>query len=227
MTDVKEAQVAVPVINDSSAGLAQLYVDLNPLALKVRRNASFVLFYGLMLMCTAEGMFSLIAAAGVLCCAAPGSLGTAYAARFTRIMASIAAGISLAHILFLSSFAIVVMPHMPQAIERVCGPSPPDHPAFNAGPMSIALHAVTSQEAAADTVAFGISSASRKLQEVVNSASPPVPCEQMGRFVGHAAHPFLMVVFFLQCGLFASTLCLSKSSGALVRKARECGANAI
>jgi len=109
-----------PTVNDSSAGLACMYADLAPLAARLRSAAVPLLFFSLLFIGSLEGMFGLVAACGVLCCAAPGSLGTAYAARCTRITATISATLALMHMFCLSTFAFAVMPEMPAALHQLC-----------------------------------------------------------------------------------------------------------
>ena len=82
----------VPSQNDSSEGLANMYRDLAPAADRLRASAFSLLLLSFFFCGTLEGMFGLIAAASVLCCAAPGSLSTAYAARCTRIAAIVWCG---------------------------------------------------------------------------------------------------------------------------------------
>merc|ERR1719375_2470024 len=74
-----------------------------------------------MLFCgTLEGFFGLMAAAGVLCCAAPGSLGTAYASRCTKTLAVICASLAAFHLIAISVFSIAVLPEMPHAVMDMC-----------------------------------------------------------------------------------------------------------
>merc|ERR1719183_2450987 len=105
--------VAVPVINDSSSGLAQMYQDLNKPAAYLRSSATTLLLISIFFCGSLEGIFGLIAACGVLCCAAPGSLGTAYAARCTRIAAVLCAALALGQFLCLGALSMM-MPHMPE-----------------------------------------------------------------------------------------------------------------
>jgi hypothetical protein len=112
--------VQVPTVNDSSEGLSRMYNDLAPLAARVRGSATMLLFFSCLFMGTLEGLFGLIAATGVLCCAAPGSLGVAYAARCTRITATIAAVLAFMHVMCLTTFAVAVLPEMPYALDRAC-----------------------------------------------------------------------------------------------------------
>merc|ERR1719424_1030147 len=90
---VEAVEIAVAVEtpqNDSSAGLARMYADLELPAAKLRGHAVVLLCISVLMCGEPSGFFGLVAAAGVLCCAAPGSLGTAYAARCTRVCALIA-----------------------------------------------------------------------------------------------------------------------------------------
>jgi hypothetical protein len=97
-----------------------MYADLAPFAAKVRGAALSLLFFSILFMGSLEGLFGLLAACGILCCAAPGALGTAHAARCARIMATVCAVLSLMHIMCLSTFAVVVMPEMPKAFHKQC-----------------------------------------------------------------------------------------------------------
>lgn len=118
--EVLDVEVAVPVVNDSSEGLARMLNDLAPLAARLRANATILLLFSVLFMGSLEGMFGMIAAIGLLCCAAPGPLGAAAAARCTRIMATVCATFALMHILCLSFFAVAVLPEMPHAFHHAC-----------------------------------------------------------------------------------------------------------
>merc|ERR1719183_3441294 len=109
--------VAVPVINDSSSGLAQMYQDLNKPAAYLRSSATTLLLISIFFCGSLEGIFGLLAATGVLCCAAPGSLGTAYAARCTRLLAIVSAALAFTHGMCLATFAFAVLPEMPAALD--------------------------------------------------------------------------------------------------------------
>ena len=97
-----------------------MYEDLTPLANHLRRAAHGLLFFSILFAFSIEGLFGLIAACGVLCCAAPGSLGVAYAARCTRITATISAVMAFLHIFCLATFSLTMMPEMPHAFHHVC-----------------------------------------------------------------------------------------------------------
>jgi hypothetical protein len=85
-------------------------------------------------------MFGMMAAAGVLCCAAPGSLGAAHAARCTRILAIFCASFAFFHMTFLAGFSLAVLPEMPSAVEAQCA-HPADQPV-----LSVAFVGQDSQE---------------------------------------------------------------------------------
>jgi len=223
-TKAVEVVVAEPIVNDSSQGLAQLYLDLQPYAFRVRRCAFSLLMFSIFNLCSLEGIFGMVAACGVLCCAAPGSLGVAYAARCARISATIAAGLALSHVVVLSMVSFAVLPEMPHALDRACEGATPASP--------FALHMLTDKHAAAETVALGLSHAARKLQEVgVPMLAPALPesqrCEEMARMMSKAAQPFIASVIIMRFGLFLSAFMLSVASGILIRKARSFGANAM
>ena len=105
---------------DSSEGLARMYVDLEPLARRVRSSACWLLFFSFMFCGSIEGFFGIIAACGVLCCSAPGSLGTAYASRCTKTCAIITATIAMFHLCALSTFGFVILPEVPHAVAEMC-----------------------------------------------------------------------------------------------------------
>merc|ERR1719240_2562313 len=117
------AKAAKPTHNDSSAGYARMCQDLEPYAKALRSACSILFIFSVFLFGSLEGVFGLCAACGVLCCAAPGSLGTAYAARCTRVLAILCAGTAFCQILVLSSFGMV-MPDVIPAINELCAVSP-------------------------------------------------------------------------------------------------------
>jgi len=127
MESVKEPQVAEPVetvkvevVNDSSEGLARMYLDLEPLALRVRSAACTLFLFSLFFFGSLEGMFGLGASLCILVFAAPGSLGTAYASRCARYLAIFAASLALFHLLALSAFSFVVLPEVPAQVAKLC-----------------------------------------------------------------------------------------------------------
>ena len=64
-----------------------MYADLDPLARHVRSAACTLLMFSFFFCGTLEGLFGLLAASCVLCCAAPGSLGVAHSSRCAKICA--------------------------------------------------------------------------------------------------------------------------------------------
>lgn len=243
--------VAVAVINDSSAGLNRMYEDLAPLAARVRSAASILLLFSVFppFIGTLEGMFGIIAACGVLCCAAPGSLGVAYAARCTKILATVSAVFSLMHVMCLTTFAVAVMPDVPHAFRHICsegklGLPPPvrgahanDHLLFPAF-----AHSATGEHAEATIVAHEpprtatfvatvATGAARRLQEMqlvaVDQAPVDPACARAERFFVEAAPAVLLCATLLEFGLFVAALSLAKASARLVNAARRYGANAI
>lgn len=146
---VEEPQVAVPVepvVNDSSAGLARMYQDLNPPANRLRACATVLMLFSVLFLGSLEGLFGFLAAAGVLCCAAPGSLGTAYAARCTKILATISAALALMHVVCLSTFAVAVMPEMPQAFRHACNEARQESAMLAAEPGRGGLQPIAAEE---------------------------------------------------------------------------------
>ena len=87
-----------------------MYADLAPEALRVRSAACFLLGVSMFMCGSLEGFMGIIAACTILCCAAPGSLGTAYAARCARVAALLAAGFGAVHLVALSLFSVAVLP---------------------------------------------------------------------------------------------------------------------
>lgn len=221
--------------NDSSSGLAQLYNDLAPDAARLRRCAHFLMFFSILHLCSLEGMFGLIAAASVLCCAAPGSLGTAYAARCTRVAATICAGLALSHVLVLTLFASTVMPELPKALDEACAGLHQDHiHAFHdkAPPASIAMF--HDKNVAVQTVAHYTAASARKLQvvqEVVfdrpTMTPPHVHCEQITARALAAAPYMFLAAFLVESILFLAAIKTARASAYLIHKARAMGANAL
>lgn len=247
---------AVPVVNDSAEGLAQMYQDLDPLAIRLKSAAFSLLFFSLFFIGSLEGLFGLVAAMGVLCCSAPGSLGTAYAARCTRIMAMVAASLALIHIFCLSAFSLVVMPNMPHAFHHVCAqeasvaaPQAAGH--ITSGLASVAPRAedvapivatqdspivatqvapVSAPPAHAVFVATISTAAARRLQALVAAPAPETEmehCERAERAFSRAVPSFLLLAMIIECGLFFSALRTVKAATRLLVAARTYGANAI
>jgi len=222
--------VAVPAVNDSSSGLARMYEDLKPGAAALRRVASVLLCFSLLVLGspTLEGVFGLIAACGVLCCAAPGSLGTAYAARCTRICAIICAGIALFQALTLSAVAVTI-PRVPQALMEVCGEEaiaslPEPFEASQKYEAEIALDTPSFSQRGADAVVFVATSAARKLHAV---SGRDVDCERMAEFIDMLPPSMLHFFSFVELGLFASAYATARVAARLMSDARRFGANAL
>ena len=245
------ARTAHCFLQDSSAGLAQMYDDLTPLANNLRRAAHALLFFSILFCGSLEGLFGLIAACGVLCCAAPGSLGVAYAARCTRITATICAVMALLHIICLATFSLAVLPQMPHAFHHVCTESmkmeqpplehqphhehPPHHgeghpPMFGllSAPSVETGRAEVVPSAPAHLVATVATSAARRLQEmaIVSEETSPA-CERAERVFAKAAPLMLFFAMVVELGLFMSALSTAKAAGKLLMAARRYGANAI
>jgi len=221
--------VEIPVVNDSSAGLARMYEDLAPGAARLRGAAISLLFFSILFMGSLEGLFGLIAAFGVLCCAAPGSLGTAYAARCTRITATVSAVIAFMHVTCMVTFAYAVLPEMPRAIHHVC-PEMEGVAVRQDAKLFVAPHheAGMLPSSPATFVATVATTAARRLQEF----SPPVEtathaCERAERFFTEAAPTVLLLGIFVEVGLFVSALMTAKAAARLMLQARACGANAL
>lgn len=225
-----------------------MYADLAPLAARLRGAAMGLLLFSCLFIGTLEGLFGLIAAAGVLCCAAPGSLGTAYAARCTRITATISATISLMHLMCLTMFAFAVLPEMPHAIEHACGADKMVIPADGAMPrgaipeptgfahmVSAGLAARVSDavatpasveltpSASATFVANIATTAARRLQDVSHEAA----CMRTKEIFANAVPSFVFVAALVEMGLFLSAMSTAKAATRIVVAARRYGANAI
>lgn len=110
--------VVVEVVQDPS--LVRMSEALAPHAARLRSAALLLLLFSAMFIGTLEGLFGFVAAAGVLCCAPPGPLGTAHAARCTRITATVSAAFALIHAMCLLTFTLAVLPEMPVAMDRAC-----------------------------------------------------------------------------------------------------------
>jgi len=236
--------VVVPAVNDSSEGLARMVADLAPFAARLRSSAFTLLLFSLLFMGTLEGMFGLIAAVGVLCCAAPGSLGTAHAARCTKICAIICATVSLMHIFCLSAFSVMVLPEMPHAFADACRDAQMEAPAplkakltdmlvsSSAGPAtsstgSVEVVALTSSSSASAIVATVTSAATRRLQEVGVVSSADAPCLRAERAFADAAPTLLLCAVLVETALFFSAISTAKAAGRLIAAARSFGANGI
>jgi len=240
--EMKEVVVeAVPVQNDSSEGLAQLYRDLDPLASRLRCSATMLLFFSLCLLGSVEGLFGMIAAAGILCCAAPGSLGTAYAARCSRITATIAAAFALMHFAAVTSFAYVVLPTMPQEVKGVCASATGAPGATDEGKAALLIASsvgailpsdseagAPSTAVVAPLVASAASKAGRMLAQTLELPTDDVAhCERLGRFFTNVAPGALMMLGLLELGLFFNAMSTAKIAALLVKQARRFGANGI
>lgn len=70
-----------PAVNDTSDALQRMVNDLTPLAARLKAAATGLLLISILMCGSLEGLFGMFAAMGVLCCAAPGTLGTAVRAR--------------------------------------------------------------------------------------------------------------------------------------------------
>jgi len=239
----------VPSQNDSSEGLANMYRDLAPAADRLRASAFSLLLLSFFFCGTLEGMFGLIAAASVLCCAAPGSLGTAYAARCTRIAAIVCAALALGEILMLGTLSMMV-PHVPEAVQKMCDGVPPP-PAAHLAAAPQQHHAeppahapmrtyelefealtipATAKEGAHTFVAIAVAGA-RRLQAVAPSSVALTPdevkCARAQAFATDVL-PYLVVLgMFAEFCLFAVAMTTARRALDLVLLARRSGANAL
>jgi len=249
---VVDVPVAIAVVTDSSEGLARMYKDLEPLAARLRSAAFGLLLFSILFMGSLEGMFGLVAACGVLCCAAPGSLGVAYAARCTRIAAIMCASIALMHTLCLTTFATVVLPEMPAAISKACEESKMSEGAAiradGAAPASGQLAQLISAGFAsldgpareplptteapvevsgtATMIASVATTASRRLQEYVQPDSA-ASCARTQRLFHSAVPTFVLGAAIGEFGLFLTAISTAKAASRILIAARKFGANAI
>lgn len=209
--------------NDSRAGLMQMYADLTPLADQLKSSATLLFIFSLFYFCTLEGMFGLIAASGVLFCAAPGALGTAYAARCTRVCAILCAGLSLGHLCAI----MVVMSMLPAIYEKsdMCSDARFEHMPH---PPPVAMG---TWDWSTDAFAESVSTAGRKLSVAMPAAMPAafgeVECEEMSSFFQKMAPVIIMSAAAINLCLFISAVKTAKRAALLVREARRMGANAI
>jgi len=223
--------VTAPTQNDSSEGLARMYADLAPEAMRVR-SAAFLLLCVSMFMCgTLEGLMGMIAACSVLCCAAPGSLGTAYAARCARVAALLAAGFGAAHLVALSLFSVTVLPEVPPAMATMCDQ------ADQAGLKMIPAEAPATLPitiASAQAVASVASHAARRLDAVflADADAPPsamdaAHCERMGRIFKDVVPSVLLMAATFQAILVIAAARTARACARLLQAARQYGANAL
>jgi hypothetical protein len=205
--------VAEPVQNDSTHGLERLYAGLEPFAKRLRSACSMLFVFSVFLMGSLEGILGLCAACGVLCCAAPGSLGTAYAARCTRVLAVMCSGVALFQLITMSVVGFLV-PDMSPMIDELCSSEPlPEHD-LTAVPLR--------QHAAHHIVAFAASGA-RHLQAV----APDVKCERAASFVQNVLPCAVLIGATLEFGLFMAALITAKASRQIMFEAHRQGANAM
>lgn len=245
---VEAEAVVVPVINDSSSGLTRMYQELNLPAARLRSAATTLLLISVFFIGSPEGIFGLVSACGVLCCAAPGSLGTAYASRCTRITATIAATFALMHMMCLSTFALAVMPNMPHAFHEACQEQAklaiPADGAFAHKEASLLPHLFLKGLAAADaepsdeapkaqmvamTVATYASAASRRLQEFAPHQfdHATAPCERAERIFSQTAPTLVWLGVLMELCLFLAAVNTARAAGHLTLLARKHGANAM
>lgn len=228
--------------NDSSDGLARMYQDLQPYALKLKSSATVLLLVSIFFCGSLEGLFGIMAAMSVLCCAAPGSLGTAYAARCTKILAIVCAVIALSQLVALTAVSIM-MPTMPHHIAEACDELNA-HAVEDKTPM---LDAVPAQDGAVGSPAlvpessYGeqqpvhtsqvlvtvIAAASRRLQQVAPETVKEIRCERAQAFVANVAPFLLLGAMIVETLMFMSALSTIKAATNLLKAARRYGANAI
>lgn len=114
--------VAPPVVNDSASGLAQMYKDLEPHSEKLKTAARCLMIFSIFRLFSAGGMLGFLAACFTLCFAAPGSLGVAYSARYTRILAILSASCTLGALAFGSLLGMHFVLWPEKMAQSVCPP---------------------------------------------------------------------------------------------------------
>jgi len=226
--------VAMPTQNDSSDGLARMYADLAPEALRVRSAACFLLGVSMFMCGSLEGFMGIIAACTILCCAAPGSLGTAYAARCARVAALLAAGFGAVHLVALSLFSVAVLPEVPPAAAAMCDQAGQAGIKFVPTEASNTLPITT---ASAQAVASVASHAARRLDAVFladGDAMPTPPstvdaahCERMTRFFKDVAPSMLLMAATFEAILVIAAMRTARACARLLQAARQYGANAL
>jgi hypothetical protein len=227
---------SVPVQNDSSEGLARMYADLEEPAKKLRSSAFTLLLLSFLFCGSIEGIFAMIAALSVLCCAAPGSLGTAYAARCTRICAIVCAVVAFSQMMMLTAVSFMV-PHMPEAVDSYCATMPVGGVVV-ATPPDVKVVAVPSpaddkplaKEGAHKVVAFAVSGL-RKLQEVATATAPmddqAAQCEKAAYFTAEVLPYFVFFASIAELCLFIAAMTTARRALHLVLLARSMGANGL
>lgn len=110
----------LPTVNDSSAGLQQLYTDLEPYAAKYKMSAKMLLLFSMCRLFSPAGILGLLASYFVLAAAAPGSLGAAYSGRWARIVALLSAACSAFTLMTGTMVGLHVMLHPEKVAAMVC-----------------------------------------------------------------------------------------------------------
>jgi len=231
--DTVEIAVVVepPKQNDSSEGLARMYADLELPAARLRSHAMILLCIAVLMCGEPAGFFGLVAAVGVLCCAAPGSLGTAYAARCTRIFALLSAFLALGQLMALLSLSFV-LPELPAVLASHCEGhhdvaklaivaegAQPDL-AFTEPPMR-----PMAERGAVVLVGYG-AHAARKLQDVAPSLKQ-VKCENLAEMADSMLPYMISTAMLIELCLFIAALNVAKSAARLMADARRFGANGL
>lgn len=237
---------AAPAVNDTSDALQRMVNDLTPLAARLKAAATGLLLISILMCGSLEGLFGMFAAMGVLCCAAPGTLGTAHASRCTKICAMICAGLALGQ-LFCLAAVTVVMPALPAHMYDACEhlAAPPEamkahkvagmemevvkaqdgsvpSPAMVPEPKGAAI--VTTDHPM--TVAI-ITTAARRLQEVAPESMSKIKCEKVEHFMVEIAPFLLLGAMVMETCLFLAALRTVKAAATLMRAARAYGANGM
>lgn len=124
-----EVVVTVPLQNDKAPQAPHMYAELVPAAMRLRASAVSLMIISFLFCGSLEGFFGMVAAMSVLCCAAPGALGTVRTARAVRIAAVLCAAFALGQCVWLTALSFM-MPHMPEAVGKACfdsitSPPPP------------------------------------------------------------------------------------------------------
>jgi len=185
----------------SPDGLASLYVELQPLANKIKVFARALLVVSLLRLASIEGLLGILSSLAVLCWAAPGSLGVAYASRQARMMAWLSASGAALGLIGALSFAVTMMPDINGYVYSAC---------LKAKELEL-LH-------------------DGNIESVLMSEDTPAgtdACEAAATTTEKVLPSLLVLFSFVEVSLFILAVAVGKMANLLVLKARACGANAI
>jgi len=183
----------------SADGLASLYVELQPLANKIKVFARALLVVSLLRLASIEGLLGILSSLAVLCWAAPGSLGVAYASRQARMMAWLSASGAALGLIGALSFAVTMMPDINGYVYSAC---------------------LKAKELELDETLGSL------LMSEDTPAGADA-CEAAATTTEKVLPSLLVLFSFVEVSLFILAVAVGKMANLLVLKARACGANAI